>query len=128
MAFIKEESEDMKIEEAFRVKHEDTEEQTDLMVLKEENQELKQEENEDWYEKTCFHSRRKSFSCSQTENTLSQKRAQKTATRSNFTCQQCGKSCAEKRSLRVHMRVHTGEKPYMCKQCGKRFSQHTSLK
>ncbi|KAL1276181.1 hypothetical protein QQF64_035804, partial [Cirrhinus molitorella] len=28
MAFIKEESEDMKIEEAFRVKHEDTEEQT----------------------------------------------------------------------------------------------------
>ncbi len=28
MAFIKEESEDMKIEESFRVKHEDTEEQT----------------------------------------------------------------------------------------------------
>ncbi len=28
MAFIKEESEDLKIEEAFRVKHEDTEEHT----------------------------------------------------------------------------------------------------
>ncbi len=28
MEFIKEESEDMKIEETFRVKHEDTEEQT----------------------------------------------------------------------------------------------------
>ncbi|KAL1276251.1 hypothetical protein QQF64_035874 [Cirrhinus molitorella] len=34
MAFIKEESEDMKFEEAFRVKQEDTEEQTDLMSLK----------------------------------------------------------------------------------------------
>ncbi len=28
MAFIKEESEDMRIEETFRIKHEDTEEQT----------------------------------------------------------------------------------------------------
>ncbi|KAL1268576.1 hypothetical protein QQF64_033939, partial [Cirrhinus molitorella] len=36
MVFIKEESEDMKIEEAFRVKREDTEEQTDFMALKEE--------------------------------------------------------------------------------------------
>ncbi len=33
MAFIKEESEDMKIEEAFRVKHEDTEEQTGSFSL-----------------------------------------------------------------------------------------------
>ncbi|CAM4569100.1 unnamed protein product [Leuciscus chuanchicus] len=40
MAFIKEESEDMKIEETFRVKQEDTEEQTDLIVLKVESEEL----------------------------------------------------------------------------------------
>ncbi len=33
MAFIKEESEDMRIEEAFRVKHEDTEKQTGLFSL-----------------------------------------------------------------------------------------------
>ncbi len=32
--FIKEESEDMKIEEAFRVKHEDTETQTKMCLLK----------------------------------------------------------------------------------------------
>ncbi len=34
MVFIKEESEDMKIEEAFRVKHEDTETQTKMVLLK----------------------------------------------------------------------------------------------
>ncbi len=33
-AFIKEESEDMTIEEAFRVKHEDTETQTKMCLLK----------------------------------------------------------------------------------------------
>ncbi|KAL1268566.1 hypothetical protein QQF64_033929, partial [Cirrhinus molitorella] len=32
MAFIKEESEDIRIEETFRVKQEDTEEQTDLYI------------------------------------------------------------------------------------------------
>ncbi len=32
--FIKEESEDMKIEETFRVKHEDTETQTKMCLLK----------------------------------------------------------------------------------------------
>ncbi len=34
MSFIKEESEDMKTEETFRVKHEDTEEQTKMGLLK----------------------------------------------------------------------------------------------
>ncbi len=34
MVFIKEESEDMKIEETFRVKHEDTETQTKMCLLK----------------------------------------------------------------------------------------------
>ncbi len=33
MVFIKEESEDMKIEEAFRVKHEETEIQTKMCLL-----------------------------------------------------------------------------------------------
>ncbi|ROL45458.1 Membrane-spanning 4-domains subfamily A member 15 [Anabarilius grahami] len=44
MAFIKEESEDMKIEETFRVKKEETEKQADLMVLKEEIQDLNETE------------------------------------------------------------------------------------
>ncbi|CAM4571428.1 unnamed protein product [Leuciscus chuanchicus] len=38
MAFIKEEIEDVKIEETFSVKQEDPEEQTDLMAIKEETE------------------------------------------------------------------------------------------
>ncbi len=44
MAFIKEESEDVKIEEAFTVKQEDTEEQTEMVFIKEESEDVKIEE------------------------------------------------------------------------------------
>ncbi len=43
-AFIKVESEDMKIEESFRVKHEDTETQTKMVFIKEESKDMKIEE------------------------------------------------------------------------------------
>ncbi|XP_042610092.1 P2X purinoceptor 7-like isoform X2 [Cyprinus carpio] len=45
MAFIKVESEDMKIEEAFTVKREDTEEQTEMVFIKEEREEVTIEED-----------------------------------------------------------------------------------
>ncbi|KAL1276149.1 hypothetical protein QQF64_035772, partial [Cirrhinus molitorella] len=54
MAFIKEESEDIRIVETFTVKQEDTEEQTDLMALKEERQELTKIEEEEQYERHDF--------------------------------------------------------------------------
>ncbi len=44
MVFIKEVSEDIKIEEALRVKHEDTEEQTKMAFIKEERKDMKIEE------------------------------------------------------------------------------------
>ncbi len=44
MVFIKEDSEDMKIEETFRVKHEDTEEQTKMVFIKEDSEDMKIEE------------------------------------------------------------------------------------
>ncbi|KAG1926569.1 gastrula zinc finger protein XlCGF8.2DB-like [Pimephales promelas] len=44
MAFIKEESEDMKMEETFRVKHEDTETQRKMPFIKEESEDVKMEE------------------------------------------------------------------------------------
>ncbi|KAL1250790.1 hypothetical protein QQF64_018586, partial [Cirrhinus molitorella] len=61
IAFIKEESEDMKPIETLRVKHEDTEEQTELMTLKEESQELNENEDNVQHEKYGFMTGEKSF-------------------------------------------------------------------
>lgn len=55
------------------------------------------------------------------------KGVKRSSVRKKYDCSYCGKQCNYASALKVHLRTHTGQKPFECQFCDQKFTQSINL-